>query len=113
VAAAVHAEFRSRLGEGARHVGLADGSDEIEAVLAGLGAHERPLPTVQATGTMTVGAIIDSLEAGQWSWAWGFSDAQRREVGTQTRDWARVRFGPLDEPVAVEYEVHWKAFDLP
>jgi len=113
VLAAVRAEFRSRLGPGASHPGAAHGTNEVEAALAGLGAHERRLPTVRATGTMTVGAVIDSLEAGEWSWAWGFPEGQRRQVGAQTREWARARFGPLDEPIAVESEVRWHAFDLP
>jgi ubiquinone/menaquinone biosynthesis C-methylase UbiE len=110
---AVHREFRSRLGSGAGHIGAAHESREVEAAAVGLGARERPLPTVHATGTIAVGAVIDSLEAGEWSWAWGCTDGQRREVGTQTRDWARTRFGPLDEPVAIESEVRWQAFDLP
>ncbi len=110
---AVHVEFRSRLGHDAGHVGAAHDSREVEAAIVGLGAQERPLPAVPVATTMAVGAMIDSLEAGEWSWAWGCSDGQRREVGAQTREWARSRFGPLDEPIAVESEVRWEAFDLP
>jgi SAM-dependent methyltransferase len=113
VLAAVHVEFRSRLGQDAGHLGAAHDTREIEAAVVGLGAQERQLAPVRVTRTMTVGAMIDSLEAGEWSWAWGSPDEQRREAGAQTREWARARFGPLDEPVAVGSEVQWQAFDLP
>jgi ubiquinone/menaquinone biosynthesis C-methylase UbiE len=113
VLAEVRSEFRSRLGPGAGHLGAAHGSTEVEDALAGLGARERPLPTVRAAGTMTVAAMIDSLEAGQWSWAWELPDQRLRDAAGQTREWARSRFGPLNKPVAVESEVVWRAYDLP
>jgi ubiquinone/menaquinone biosynthesis C-methylase UbiE len=113
VLAEVRAEFRSRLGTGGVHPGAADASGEVEDALAGLGAQERPLPVVRATRTIAVGTMIDSLEAGQWSWSWGVPDTRLKDAGRDTRQWARSRFGPLEEPVSVESEVRWRAFDLP
>ena len=111
--AAVRAEFQARLGGDAVHVGATHAGGDVEDALAGLGAQERPLPVVHATHTTTVGDMIDSLEAGQWSWAWGIPEARLREVADHTREWARSRFGPLEELATFEYEVPWRAFDLP
>ncbi len=108
----VRAEFQGRLGVEAVNVGVAHASREVEDTLAEMGARERRLPPVRATRTTTVGSLIDSLEAGQWSWSWGLAGDRLREAGHSTREWARSRFGPLEEPVAVEVEVRWTAFDL-
>jgi ubiquinone/menaquinone biosynthesis C-methylase UbiE len=112
VLAAVRAEFQARLGADAVHIGAAHASGDVEDALVGLGARERPLPPVRATHTMAVGTIIDSLEAGQWSWAWGVPELRLHEAGRHTREWARSTFGPLEEPITVESEVRWRAFDL-
>jgi len=113
VLAEIRAEFQSSLGADAVHIGATDGSRDLEDALAGLGAQERQLPVVRATKTMAVGTMIDSLEAGQWSWSWGVPDGRLEEAGRHTREWARSRFGPLEDPVTVEFEVRWQAFDLP
>lgn len=111
--AQVRAEFQASLGAEATHIGAAHGSREVEDTLAGLGAQERRLPAVRATRTAPLGTMIDSLEAGQWSWSWGLPEARLRAAAEHTREWARSRLGPLDEPVTIETEVRWKAFDLP
>lgn len=63
--------------------------------------------------TTTLGQLIDSLEAGQWSWAWGVPAARLHEAGEHTRDWVRAEIGPLDAPVTADARVDWTAFDLP
>ena len=110
--AAVRAEFQARLGADAVHIGATHAGGDVEDALAGLGAQERPLPVVHATHTTTVATLIDSLEAGQWSWAWGVPETRLHEAAEHTREWARSRLGPLEEPVTFEYEVPWRAFDL-
>jgi ubiquinone/menaquinone biosynthesis C-methylase UbiE len=112
VLAEVRAEFQACLGGDAVHIGAAHGSRALEDAMAELGAQERQLPPVRVTTTMAVGTMIASLEAGQWSWSWGVPDTRLREAGHHTREWARSRFGPLEEPITVEAEVRWTAFDL-
>jgi SAM-dependent methyltransferase len=111
--AEVRAEFQACLGADAAHIGAAHGSRDLEDALTGLGARERRLPVVRVRRTMAVGTMIDSLEAGQWSWSWGFPERRLKEAGSHTREWARSRFGPLEEPVTIASEVRWQAFDLP
>lgn len=111
--AQVRAEFQASLGTEATHIGAAHGNREVEDALVELGAMERRLPAVPATITVALGTMIDSLEAGQWSWSWGLPEARLRAAGEHTREWARARFGPLDEPLTIEADVHWTAFDLP
>jgi ubiquinone/menaquinone biosynthesis C-methylase UbiE len=111
--AAVRDEFQARLGPDAVHIGATHAGDDVEDALVGLGAQERPVPVVRARLTVAVGTLIDSLEAGQWSWAWGIPEARLHKVADHTREWARSHVGPLEQPVTAESEVKWRAFDLP
>lgn len=109
----VRAHFRAEVGLGTRHPGADYGTDDVEDALRELGARERDLPRVAASRTTTVGALIDGLAAGHWSWTWGVPDATLRRAGEATRAWTRAEHGPLDVAVRVENEVVWRAFDLP
>jgi SAM-dependent methyltransferase len=109
----VRAEFQASLGAEAKHIGAGHGNREVEEALTELGATERRLPAVTATRTVALETMIASLEAGQWSWSWGLPEARLRAAAEHTREWARSRFGALDQPVTVHAEVGWTAFDLP
>ncbi len=108
----VRAHFRAELGVEARHPGADNGSDEVEAALRSLGGGERELPRVVTSRTTTVGALVDGLAAGHWSWTWGFPDETLQWAGDATRRWSRVEHGPLDTPVPLERVVVWRAFDV-
>ncbi|HSO97169.1 MAG TPA: class I SAM-dependent methyltransferase [Acidimicrobiia bacterium] len=110
--AAATVEFQACIGSDARHIGATHAGSEVEDAMADLGAEQRVLPVVRDTRTTTVGTMIKSLEAGQWSWAWGVPPARLHEAAEHTREWAGAQIGPLDAPVVVESQIDWKAFDL-
>jgi len=110
---AVRARLREEAGPAAGHPGVEHGRDDVEAALRDLGCAERELPGVALHRTMTVGALVDGLESGHWSWTWSVPEEVLHAAAERTRVWARDAFGPLDTRLDVETEVRWRAFDLP
>lgn len=109
----VRAHFRAEVGLDGRHPGAAHGTDDVEEALRELGARERELPRVSTSRTTTLGALIDGLAAGHWSWTWGVPDATLHRAAEATRAWTRAEHGPLDAALQIDSEVVWRAFDLP
>jgi ubiquinone/menaquinone biosynthesis C-methylase UbiE len=111
---AVRDRFRHELGSDAGgHPGARHDGEELAAALRGLGARQRSLPVVRATRTTTLESMINSLEAGHWSWTWDVPAAVLRAAAERTRAWAATEHGALDSSVVAEVEVRWLAFDLP
>jgi ubiquinone/menaquinone biosynthesis C-methylase UbiE len=110
---AVRARFRDELGPGAGHVGANHEGDEVERAVLELGARRRELPAVRVTRSVSLARLIESLEAGQWSWTWNVPEQTRHEAAARTRAWANETHGPLDAKVTGAGEVRWLAFDLP
>lgn len=109
----VRRHLRREAGAQAGHVGASDTRDDVEEALRALGAGERTLPAVRAVRSTTVGTMISSLAAGQWSWTWSVPEADLQAAADRTRAWATETYGNLDDPVDVELTVTWRAFDLP
>ena len=109
----VRARFRGELGAGAGHPGADHERDDVERALLELGARRRALPAVRVRRTTSLARMIDSLEAGHWSWTWDVPAEARHEAAARTRAWAIETHGPLDAPRPGETEVRWLAFDLP
>ena len=110
---AVRARFRAELGESGGHPGVDHASHDLDEALRKLGARARPLAPVRTSWTTTLAALIDGLEAGQWSWTWSVPPEALRRAATRTRAWALETHGSLDSPVVVDAEVRWVAYDLP
>ena len=110
---AVRARLREEAGPAAAHPGVDHGDGDVEAALAAFGCVERELPGVPVHRTMTVGAFVDGLEAGHWSWTWSVPEDELTAAAARTRTWARETFGPLEAPLDVDTEVRWRAFDVP
>jgi len=110
----VRHRFRVELADDrAHHPGCDEEQDEVGEALAARGAHRRSLPEVPVERTATAGALIDGLEAGQWSWTWDVAPDALAAAAARTRAWAAAEYGPLDQPVVVRAAVRWDAFDLP
>jgi ubiquinone/menaquinone biosynthesis C-methylase UbiE len=110
---AVRAKFLAELGPGAGHIGADQERGDIERALVEFGASKRALPVIRAERRVSLARMIDSLEAGQWSWTWDLPDEARHAAAARTRTWATDAYGPLDAPLPLEHEVRWLAFDLP
>jgi ubiquinone/menaquinone biosynthesis C-methylase UbiE len=113
VRGAVRARFRAELGPGARHVGADQDGGDVERALLDLGARRRVLSPLRVSRRASLAAMIDSLEAGQWSWTWDLPADARHEAAARTRAWATETYGPLDAPLPLEHEIRWLAFELP
>jgi ubiquinone/menaquinone biosynthesis C-methylase UbiE len=113
VRSAVRERFREELGAGAGHIGADQHRGDIERALVDLGAKRRALPVVRAERTVSLARMIDSFEAGQWSWTWDLPAEARHAAAAATRVWATETYGPLDAPMPLEFESRWLAFDLP
>ena len=86
---------------------------ELDAVFAEQGASLRALEPVKAHHEVTLGSIIDDLEAGLYSATWEASQEQRNKAAVVVRTWAEETFGDLDEQRTISWDIRWRAYDLP
>ncbi|HEX9123911.1 MAG TPA: class I SAM-dependent methyltransferase [Actinomycetota bacterium] len=111
-------DVRRRVGREAGHpvdaVGLGWGRyDLLDDALAELGAARRELPPILVANDEPLGAFIDAVERNLFSWTWPIPEDARLAALPAVRQWATERFGPLDRVVEYEFEVVWRAYDLP
>jgi hypothetical protein len=59
-----------------------------------------------------VATFLDGVGGGRWSWTWSVPPDRLRDAVDRTQDWAASEYGPLDQPVCVETEVRWLAYEL-
>ena len=78
-----------------------------------IGAKLRVLPAIPEEEEETLGAFLDEVEEGRWSWTWHVPEDVRRDAVREIRPWAEERFGPLDRIERYEVETVWRAYDLP
>lgn len=95
-------------------VGLTWGDLEtLDEAMTGLGASVRSLPAVTDADNMPLETFIEGIERNRYSWTWRVAPEDLSRVAPVVRAWAEARFGSLDRTPAHEYELHWRAFDLP
>ena len=71
VSSAIRARFTEITGLSTDPVGLLWGDhDALDAELARLGARLRVLPAIPEEEEETLGAFLDEMEEGRWSWTW-------------------------------------------
>jgi ubiquinone/menaquinone biosynthesis C-methylase UbiE len=91
--------------------GTHDASSVAEAIQA-LGASGRDLPPIIDHIETTPEATVAVLEAGVFSITWDIDAAARTRAGRIAREWATTRYGSLDEPQPLAFEMRWLAYDL-
>lgn len=109
---AIWAKMQEILGDKALRPGadrLASVDEELEATAARI----RELPPLIDRRLVVPGEFIDMVERGWYSFTWSLPDEDVRAASAEVREWARERYGSLDRPVENEYEVVWRAYDLP
>lgn len=90
------------------------GYDELDVAMGELGATPRALPTFIEVERTGLDGFIDGIASNAYSWTWKLEDPDRlRRVAGEVRTWAEGRYGPFDRVPRTEYEVTWRAYDLP
>jgi SAM-dependent methyltransferase len=87
--------------------------DEIDEHMQSLGATHRRLPTITTTRTRSYSELLDRIHDGLYSFTWSLDDATREQAANETREWAAERYGDLDEPRRMEWDVALTAYELP
>jgi SAM-dependent methyltransferase len=86
--------------------------EALDAVMTKLGAIPRALPVFADTERDGADAFMDALEGNLHSWTWPMPEDLRLRTAADVRDWAVVRFGPLDRLPKQTFDVVWRAYDL-
>jgi SAM-dependent methyltransferase len=73
----------------------------------------RELEPIPEEWRMPAGTFIELFANGVYSWTWTMPEDKRRRAAEAVRPWAAERFGPLDQPIAVDRTIRWRAYDLP
>lgn len=103
--------FAEQAGVPARHRG-ANKPEEVDEVMAEMGATVRRMPEIIETRTSTYGRTIKALEDGLFSFTWPASEEDRRRAGEATREWAAEHHGDLDQSYEFGLVVALHAYDL-
>jgi SAM-dependent methyltransferase len=113
VLSSVHRRMHTEAGLEQPHIGAPHEGNEVGDAFARHGAFERQLAPVHVRRALTISALIDSIEARQWSWTWPLPDDVLQRAAGATREWAERDIGSLDAEHVVETQVVWRAYDLP
>jgi len=84
----------------------------LTGVMHSLGASPRELPPIIDHREVTPEATVAVLEAGMFSITWDIDAETRMRAGGIVREWATKRYGSLEEPQPITFEMHWRAYDL-
>jgi SAM-dependent methyltransferase len=85
----------------------------LDGALTARGAATRSLPVLTDHDTQTLATFIDGIERNRYSWTWRVPERDLVRVAPAVRAWAEDRFGPLDRTPPHDYEIRWRAYDLP
>jgi SAM-dependent methyltransferase len=88
------------------------GPDELDAAMRAAGASVSALPVVTDERVTTLARVIGDLGAGLFSFTWDTDSSVLQRAAEQTRAWARVRWGSLDEPRSFFATIAWRSYRL-
>jgi SAM-dependent methyltransferase len=86
--------------------------EELDSAMEDLGAVVHIPEPLTGTRQDTIGARVDRLEQGMYSWTWGTSEEARRDAAGKVRAWAREQYGDLDEPRDFDTTENWRIYEL-
>lgn len=86
--------------------------EEVDGTMAALGARPRSLEPIIENTEARISDSISLLEQGVFSVSFGLDQETRRRAAERTREWARSKFGDIDEKRRLEFVHTWRAYDL-
>ena len=90
------------------------GYGELDGAMAALGASPRALPAFTEVERDGLDAFLERIEKRRYSWTWRVPDDERfARAVADVRRFAQDRFGPFERVPRQEFEVAWRAYDLP
>lgn len=92
-------------------VGLTE-VEPLDELMNELGARRRALPEITFETTRPPSWFIQKVRQNQFSFTWSLSDDERENLASAVEDWAKQRFGSLDEPTTISSQIQWLAYDL-
>jgi SAM-dependent methyltransferase len=94
-------------------VGLTwDGTDELDGIMARLGAPYLDEVTFTDREILSLQAFVDAIEENQFSWTWRTPERVFHEAAAEVTAWARDRYGPLDQVKPEERQVTWRVYQV-
>jgi SAM-dependent methyltransferase len=90
------------------------GYDQLDDAASTLGLVRRDLPPISEVGRDGLDVFIDGISNNMYSWTWKVEDSDLfARTAADVRRWAEERYGPLDRVPLEEYEIVWRAYDVP
>jgi SAM-dependent methyltransferase len=112
--ARIQARFDEILGRDGRPVGLGWGAvEELDAAMAELGATLRLPPSFREIEPQRIPGFLDSIDQNAFSWTWRVPEPERTRAAAEVRRWVSDHLGPPEDIPPHEYEIQWRAYDLP
>jgi SAM-dependent methyltransferase len=91
-----------------------DGYDQLDETAAVLGLVPRHLPPISEMERDGLNVFIDGIADNAYSWTWKVQDPDLfASSASEVRTWAEERYGPLDRYPLDDYEMVWRAYDVP
>ena len=91
-----------------------DGYAELDEAAKALGLVCRDLPTIREMQRDGLNVFVDGIANNAYSWTWKVKDPDVfARTAVDVRRWAEERYGPLDQIPLEEWEIVWRAYDLP
>jgi SAM-dependent methyltransferase len=104
--------FREEAGLPARFPGFRR-TDDIDAAMKNLGAVRRDLQSVPERKLHTPREVADLMGAGVFSFTWTLDADALKAATDRLKTWAVDRYGSLDKTFEDQFDIPWRAYDLP
>ena len=91
-----------------------EGYDQLDDAATALGLVRRELPPINEVLRDGLDVFIDGISNNAYSWTWKVEDTELfARTAAEVRTWAEERYGPLEGVSLDEYEMVWRAYDVP
>lgn len=90
----------------------ANSIEEIDGYMSAAGATARRLPVITTTRMEPYSELLRRIRDGLYSFTWLVDPDERRNAADATARWTEERYGDLDEPRPMEWDVAFTVYEL-